>query len=74
MISRRTLVSGLGLLALSGCGRKGPLEPPPGASVQKPEPQEAKQGETFAPGPLKGKKKRSVIVPPNDTFVLDPIL
>ena len=76
MIARRFLVAGLVALTLSGCGRKGPLEPPPGAAIAKPviEPGEAAKPGITTPGSLKPKKKRTTIVPPKDPFILDPIL
>ena len=75
MISRRMLVAGGIVLALSACGRKGPLEPPPGAVVPKAavSDPEAPAG-AFAPGAAKPKKKRVPLVAPKDDFILDPIL
>ena len=75
-LSRRIFATGLALAtltALNGCGRKGPLEPPPAASVPKPE---AKPGDSpaVAPPTVKSTKKRIPIVPPKAPFVLDPIL
>ena len=68
------LIAGLTVLALgvSGCGRKGPLDPPPGASLTPAEQQAQTQPQTpagifVAPGPAeetqtaeaaKGQKKR----------------
>lgn len=74
MVSRRVVVSGVVLLALVGCGRKGPLEPPAGTAVVKPVAEPEKPDSQFSPGPLKGRKKRIPIVPPKDDFILDPII
>lgn len=67
----------LGLIAiaglmLAGCGRRGDLEPPPGAP-------RASAGETErqigAGNPIDGVPvRRDRIVPPRDPFILDKIL
>ena len=76
MVSRRFLIGGLLALMLGGCGRKGPLEPPPGAAIPPPlaEPDAAAKPGITSPGALKVKKKRTTIVPPKTPFILDPIL
>jgi predicted small lipoprotein YifL len=67
-------------LALSGCGRKGPLEPPPGAVNAKSNPLEEKEIDPEAPKPVipsiapVGSKKGKRIEPPKEKFILDPIL
>lgn len=70
---RRGLLIGLAALALAGCGRRGPLEPPPDASapVVKPE-----ADNPASPNAIGGprKKKRVPINVPKDPFILDPIL
>jgi predicted small lipoprotein YifL len=59
-------------LALAGCGRRGDLEPPPGApraSYGEPERQ------IGAGNPIDGVPvRRDKIVPPRDPFILDKIL
>ena len=47
------------LLGLSGCGQKGPLEPPPSAATPQAE------GQPAPPPPPKA---------PNEPFILDPLL
>ena len=59
-------------LSLAGCGRRGDLEPPPGAP-------KAAEGETErqigAGNPIDGvPMRRDRIVPPRDPFILDKIL
>jgi predicted small lipoprotein YifL len=49
------------VLALAGCGRKGPLDPPPAASVA------GEQGTAVPPGTPKSKQ-------PDKHFPLDPLL
>src|SRR5690349_20445517 len=76
-------------LSLSACGRKGPLEPPPGsAAVAKPDPmadkaetddEEGYRVKTLTPSisPVTGKGSRGrgkPITAPKDSFILDPIL
>ena len=60
-------------LSLFGCGRYGPLEPPPDESAQaKAAPTAARPAEpTMA---AIGKPKIPPIVPPNQPFLLDPLL
>jgi predicted small lipoprotein YifL len=64
----------LGALAsLAACGRIGPLEPPPDANSS------VKQASSTAPGNLEAispqaKPKIPPITPPNQPFVLDPLL
>ncbi|MGD0564741.1 MAG: lipoprotein [Roseiarcus sp.] len=58
------LVAGLALGA-SGCGRKGPLEPPPNPSATA-TPSDDLESE--------GHHKAQPITPPKAPFVLDPIL
>ena len=69
-MNRRIVLIGLAALALSGCGRKGPLEPPPDPSVKAPEPAAPN---TFG-APRRAKKNRTPINVPKDPFILDPIL
>lgn len=53
--------------AVSGCGRAGPLEPPPDASAL------AKPADS-SNGDLQVRKKNPPIAPPKTPFVLDPLL
>lgn len=61
------LATALLAAALGGCGRRGPLEPPPDASVPSP---------TGDDGPQAGlrRPRTQPIRPPHDAFVLDPLL
>jgi predicted small lipoprotein YifL len=61
------------LASLSGCGRIGPLEPPPEATAS------TKQASSTAPGNLESispqvRPKIPPITPPNQPFILDPLL
>ena len=59
-------------LGLSGCGRRGNLEPPPGAAAtQAPAP-----SQNAISGGLDGSKaqKPQGISPPKEPFILDPLL
>ena len=62
------LVVGLALVA-SGCGRRGPLEPPPNASAT---PTPTPTGDADALGP--SHHKPQPIQAPKTPFVLDPLL
>ena len=67
----RTVVAALVALGLTACGRIGPLEPPPDANAP------AKPAATTpeaAASPAIGKPKIPPIVPPNQPFILDPLL
>jgi predicted small lipoprotein YifL len=75
---RGLLICGVVLVALAGCGRRGPLEPPPGAVNPQPdmtnlEPDEPRP---FLPSvrPVGTGKKGKPINAPKDSFILDPIL
>lgn len=79
--ARLVLIGSLVAFALAGCGRKGPLEPPPGAVNAKPNPLEEKEEvDPAAPKPVipsispVGSKKGKRIEAPKEPFVLDPIL
>ena len=71
-------------VALSGCGRKGPLDPPPSAAISPPPPAEPSLGETNdpnTPGFLRSPRAaaaapaQSAPVPPDQrTFILDPLI
>jgi predicted small lipoprotein YifL len=81
LVLPRTLLCYLGygalalaaLESLAGCGRIGPLEPPPEANAS------VKQASSTAPGSLEtissqAKPKIPPITPPNQPFILDPLL
>lgn len=74
-LSFKTLLLGLGLaLALSGCGTKGPLEPPPSATPAiKPA---AKTDEGIGSLPTIGQKKTETkpVEVPNKPFFFDFLL
>jgi len=72
-------VLGLGLAA---CGRKGPLEPPPGAATEAKPDTLSEKAETSTPGvktlapsisPV-GSRRGKPITAPDEKFVLDPLL
>ena len=71
VLSRRAaallVISGLAL-AVSGCGRKGPLEPPPDPSAVNRAPTRT---DSTMP---EGHHKVPPITPPKTPFVLDPLL
>ena len=54
--------------AAAGCGRAGPLEPPPDATAV------AKPADTSSADDLQTRKKNPPITPPKTPFVLDPLL
>lgn len=60
-------------LALAGCGKRGPLEPPPDSTDAKPK---TEQGAPVGvPGGFKGGTRRvSPIRAPKEPFILDPLL
>jgi predicted small lipoprotein YifL len=80
-IGRAILVAGLLGLALTACGRKGPLEPPPNAAhaIDLPDDQigatENRVPETSDSSPLaKAPKTSRAVTIPNKSFVLDPLM
>ncbi len=79
-LGRALLMAGLLGLALTACGRKGPLEPPPNATnaIDLPDGQiGATESEFSTAGatPLaKAPKANRAITIPNKSFVLDPLL
>jgi predicted small lipoprotein YifL len=80
-LGRALLLAGLLGLALTACGRKGPLEPPPNATnaMDLPDAQiGATQSEFTSPAvasPLaKAPKANRAITIPDKSFVLDPLL
>ncbi len=71
--SRCVALAALVALAAAGCGRIGPLEPPPDANAP------AKPAASSAPASMEGispqlKPKIPPITPPNQPFILDPLL
>jgi len=80
-IGRAILVAGLLGLALTACGRRGPLEPPPNATnaIDLPDDQiGAVEERVPSPGetsPLaRAPKTNRAITIPNKSFVLDPLM
>lgn len=86
-LASRSLALVLGavlLVSLGACGRKGPLEPPPGAVNAKPDPLEQPDADpnaarTIAPSisPVASgnqKAKGKPITAPKEPFILDPLL
>jgi predicted small lipoprotein YifL len=78
LLSRRALIAG-GLaalsLALAGCGRRGPLEPPPGSpDAKRLEERRAAAESTGNPLQRSGSRRPPPISRPNDPFILDPLL
>lgn len=74
-LSFKSLALGLGLaLALSGCGTKGPLEPPPSATPE--EKPAAKADDGLGTLPTLGQKKTETkpVEVPNKPFFLDFLL
>ena len=70
--------------ALAGCGRKGPLDPPPSASISPPPQNEPSLGETNdpnTPGFRRAPRQTAVAPAPTTTspaekrsFILDPLI
>jgi predicted small lipoprotein YifL len=49
-LARLAMIAALGAaFALAGCGRKGPLDPPPSAAIAQPAPDQPSLGETSDP-------------------------
>ena len=65
-------------LALGGCGRRGPLEPPPGSIEAQQEAAEEKGEElskvTIPPVGKGSSRKTPPIRAPKEPFILDPLL
>jgi predicted small lipoprotein YifL len=71
-------------LALSGCGRKGALDPPPSASTAPPPPAQPALGETYEPNtpgyrrpprePAVAPTATGPIPPDQRSFILDPLI
>jgi predicted small lipoprotein YifL len=71
------LIAGLTVLALglSGCGRKGPLDPPPGASVAPTEQQaQTPAGIFVSPAPAEESQSAEAAKTPNKRIFLDGLL
>jgi predicted small lipoprotein YifL len=71
--SRGVALAAFLALAAAGCGRIGPLEPPPDANAP------AKPAASAAPGSMEAispqmKPRIPPITPPNQPFFLDPLL
>jgi len=71
--ARPLALAGLAAFALCGCGRMGPLEPPPNPNAPTPQASAAASpaDQAFAP---QVKPKIPPITPPQQPFVLDPLL
>jgi predicted small lipoprotein YifL len=69
---RAAALTALVALSASGCGRYGPLEPPPDPNAPKPTPTSA-QGPSGS-GLGAAKPKIPPITAPNQSFILDPLL
>ncbi len=71
---RAPALAALAALCLAGCGRIGPLEPPPEANASaKPAASAANPTSVEALSP-QVKPKIPPITPPNQPFILDPLL
>ena len=68
--ARRLALAGLAALALCGCGRIGPLEPPPNPNAP-PQPAASPAEQALTP---QVRPKIPPIMPPQQPFVLDPLL
>jgi predicted small lipoprotein YifL len=69
---RAIAATALVALAVSGCGRIGPLEPPPDPNAP---PKPAQSGAASQSGlSADTKPKIPPIVPPHQPFILDPLL
>ncbi len=76
-IGRAVLVAGFLGLALSACGRRGPLEPPPDAKnpVALPDQQIGAVPNTIDASPVgRSPKRNRPIEVPEKPFLLDPLL
>ncbi len=72
---RAAALAALLALGLAACGRYGPLEPPPDASAPaKPRRRPAATATTADALNPQLKQKIPPIVPPNQPFILDPLL
>jgi predicted small lipoprotein YifL len=79
-LARLAMIAALGAgFALAGCGRKGPLEPPPSAAIAQPAPDQPSLGETNDPNmtgfvrpPPATKSAPAPVAPPEKrSFFLD---
>ena len=79
---RVAVVAAVLCVGLSACGRKGPLEPPPGAAETAKPDRLSEQAETSTPGvrtlapsisPI-GNRRGKPIKAPDEPFILDRIL
>jgi len=64
-------LAGLAALALCACGRIGPLEPPPNPNAPSQTAAAASPDQVLAP---QAKPKIPPITPPQQPFILDPLL
>jgi predicted small lipoprotein YifL len=61
-------------LGLAGCGRKGPLEGPPGSNLPRAPRSAAKPGDAATPEAIGRPNATGAVVRPKTPFVLDPLL
>jgi predicted small lipoprotein YifL len=71
--ARRIAIVAVIAVAAAGCGRIGPLEPPPDAETAAKPSSSATEGSMEAISP-QVKPKIPPITAPNQTFILDPLL
>jgi predicted small lipoprotein YifL len=71
--SRGVALAAFLAFAAAGCGRIGPLEPPPDANAPAKPPASAAPGSMEAISPQM-KPRIPPITPPNQPFILDPLL
>jgi predicted small lipoprotein YifL len=73
---RAVLVTGLIVLSLTACGRRGALEPPPSASAAQQAEAQAETPQGTLPSPVatpRSKPSRGYTIP-DKPFILDPLL
>ena len=74
LLGKRPLAAALCLsLALAGCGRKGPLDGPPGSNLPKVPKTTSENSGSVAPEAV-GAPARGAVIRPKQSFLLDPLL
>ncbi|MGL4973702.1 MAG: LPS translocon maturation chaperone LptM [Bosea sp. (in: a-proteobacteria)] len=68
------ILAGCIALALAACGRRGPLEPPPGATNAVPLPEDQATDTINASPVAKPAKANRALTVPKRSFILDPLL
>lgn len=71
---RVIIIAGCLALALGACGRRGPLEPPPGATNAVPLPEDQATDTINASPVAKPAKATKALTIPKRSFILDPLL